>query len=129
MTLIPTRRAVLAGALAPLASRLDAQSQAGNVERWGRFEIGLAGPRDGNPFLDVHFSAEFRQQHRSVHVDGFYDGSGAYKVRFSPDAEGEWNYVTHSNRPGLDGKTGSFNECIPKTSVASSPVERGPTPR
>ena len=41
-------------------------------------------------------------------MDGFYDGAGAYKVRFSPDAEGEWNYVTHSNRRELDGQTGTF---------------------
>jgi hypothetical protein len=89
MTLIPTRRAVLAGALATWAGRLSAQSPASDIERWGRFELQIAGPRDGNPFLDVQFSAEFRQQHRGVQVDGFYDGSGAYKVRFSPDAEGE----------------------------------------
>src|ERR1039458_1516529 len=103
-----TRRTILASALAPLASRLAAQPAARPIERWDRFEISLAGPAEGNPFLDVQFSAEFRQQHRGVQVDGFYDGGGAYKVRFSPDAEGEWSYVTRSNRRELDGKTGAF---------------------
>src|SRR5436190_2625429 len=103
-----TRRTFLASALTPVAARLGAQPVARRVERWGRFELELAGSREGNSFLDVHFSAEFRRQHRTVQVDGFYDGAGAYKVRFSPDTEGEWNYVTRSNRHELDGQTGKF---------------------
>ena len=39
---------------------------------------------------------------------GFYDGDGVYKVRFSPPAQGEWRYETRSNRPELNGKSGSF---------------------
>jgi len=70
--------------------------------------VNLDGPRDGNPFLDVRLSAAFRNEHRTVEVDGFYDGNGSYKVRFSPDVEGEWRYTTRSNRRELDGKTGSF---------------------
>ena len=69
----------------------------------------------------MHFSAEFRQQHRSVQVDGFYDGGGAYKVRFSPDAEGEWNFVTRSNRRELDGKTGTFL-CVAPSAGNHGPV-------
>ena len=121
MTMRPTRRAVLAGALAPLASQLSAQTTPSrDVQRWDLFELQLDGPRDGNPFLDVQFSAEFRQQHRTVTVDGFYDGGGVYKVRFSPDAEGEWTYVTHSNRRELDGKTGAF--------LCVAPSRRKPRP-
>src|ERR1039458_3581324 len=92
-----TRRTILASALAPLASRLAAQPAARHIERWDRFEISLAGPPEGNPFLDVQVSAEFRQQHRGVQVDGCYDGGGAYKVRFSPDAEGEWRSEEHTS--------------------------------
>src|SRR5689334_3875653 len=99
-----TRRAILAAALLP-AARLRAQTR---VERWDVHDVNLDGPRDGNPFLDVRLSATFRNQHRAVEVDGFYDGNGAYKVRFSPDSEGEWSYTTRSNRRELDGKTGSF---------------------
>jgi len=103
-----TRRAVLAAALAQ-GVRLRAQSGGPQpVERWGLFDVNLGGPRDGNPFVDVRVSAQFRHEHRAVDVDGFYDGNGAYKVRFSPDAEGEWAYTTRSNRRELDGKTGSF---------------------
>src|SRR5436305_2101684 len=48
-----TRRTLLAGALAPLV-RLNAQPGVPNVEQWGRFELPLAGPADGNPFRDVY---------------------------------------------------------------------------
>ena len=112
----PTRRTLLASALAPLAARLDGQSGPSRIERWGLFELTLRGPRDGNPFVDVHFSAEFRRQHRSIPIDGFYDGDGAYRIRFSPDAEGEWTYITRSSRPELDGKRGTLSCTAPSAS-------------
>src|SRR5258708_19869524 len=99
----PTRRTTLASAVAPLAARLSAQPPVRKIERWDRFELRIEGPRDGNPFLDVRLSAEFRQQHRTIQVVGFYDGDGAYKVRFSPDNEGEWPYITPTNPPDLHG--------------------------
>ncbi|GIX06071.1 MAG: hypothetical protein KatS3mg115_0474 [Candidatus Poribacteria bacterium] len=81
------------------------------VERWGVFEVSVGGPEAGNPFLDVAFGAEFRYKHRVVPVDGFYDGNGVYRVRFSPDTEGEWRFTTTSNVPELAGKSGTFR-CI-----------------
>src|SRR5437899_5762075 len=99
-----TRRTIMAGALMQ-AARLRAQSR---VERWGLYDVNLGGPSEGNPYMDVRMSAVFRNEHRTVEVDGFYDGNGSYKVRFSPDAEGEWSYTSKSNRRELDGKTGSF---------------------
>jgi len=35
--------------------------QTQTVEQWGVFELTLNGPTNGNPFLDVKFSAWFRQ--------------------------------------------------------------------
>jgi hypothetical protein len=78
------------------------------VERWDIFELTLEGPSDGNPFLDVRFGAEFQQRHRTVRVNGFYDGDGTYKVRFMPDVVGEWTYKTDSNVEALDGTEGAF---------------------
>lgn len=94
--------------------------QAPTTERWDTFEVKLAGPRDGNPFADVELSADFRHLNQVVHVDGFYDGDGTYRIRFMPDAVGEWSYTTHSNRPALDGRTGQFT-CIP-----TGPSNHGP---
>ncbi len=83
------------------------------IERWGTFELVLEGSRDGNPFLEVELSTQFRQGHRPVDVKGFYDGEGVYRVRFMPDTEGLWSFVTTSNRSELDGITGRF-ACVPE---------------
>ena len=101
-----SRRAVLAAAVAP-ALRLRGQTGLRPVERWGIFEVSLNGPRDGNPFVDVKVSAEFRHQHRTIEVEGFYDGNGVYKIRFSPDAEGEWTYTLHGNT-AINAETAPF---------------------
>jgi hypothetical protein len=81
---------------------------AGAVERWGVYEVALPGPDAGNPYLEVTLSATFRLEHRAVTVAGFYDGGGAYRIRFMPDADGEWTYATASNRAELAGKSGRF---------------------
>jgi hypothetical protein len=85
------------------------------------FETSLKGPEAGNPFLDVTLSAQFRHEHRTIDVAGFYDGGGVYKLHFMPDAEGEWSYTTQSNYAELDGKTGRFL-CIPAASGNHGPV-------
>lgn len=92
-----------------------------SVERWGIFEAELSGPREGNPFTDVTLAAVFRHGHREVRVDGFYDGEGAYRVRFMPDEEGAWEYRTESNAAALIGKTGSFL-CTPARKGNHGPV-------
>jgi hypothetical protein len=78
------------------------------VERWGIFELALTGPAEGNPYVDVELTAEFQFRNRIVAVDGFYDGDGRYKIRFSPDQEGRWWYRTASSAGDLDGITGEF---------------------
>ncbi|MGA8205739.1 MAG: DUF5060 domain-containing protein, partial [Woeseiaceae bacterium] len=78
-----------------------------SVEQWGLFEVVLAGPSGGNPFLEVRVSAVFSRDDDSVTVPGFYDGDGIYRVRFMPTAAGEWHYVTRSNRASLSGHEGS----------------------
>jgi Domain of unknown function (DUF5060)/Protein of unknown function (DUF4038)/Domain of unknown function (DUF5605) len=84
-----------------------------SVEQWGAFEAVFKGPAEGNPFVDVEFSATFQQDDKAVSVLGFYDGDGVYRVRFMPETTGEWTYVTHSNRPELDGQTGTLTVTAP----------------
>jgi len=91
------------------------------VERWGIFEARLPGPQDGNPFADVSFGARFSHGHRTIAVDGFYDGNGEYCVRFSPDTVGEWIYTTFSNRPELSGRTGGL-DCVAPSADNHGPV-------
>src|ERR1700712_2848835 len=97
-----------AGSLAALASSVTvkaetpAQAAGSDVPRWEVFEATLNGPSTGNPFLDVQLTATFSLGHRTVEVDGFYDGHDKYKIRFMPDTEGDWTYTTRSTTPALD---------------------------
>ena len=93
---------------------------ADKAERWGIFEVALNGPKTGNPFVDVTLGARFKQGDRVLEPQGFYDGGGVYRIRFMPDAPGEWTYTTTSNRAELDAKTGAF------TCVEPSPGNHGP---
>jgi Domain of unknown function (DUF5060)/Protein of unknown function (DUF4038)/Domain of unknown function (DUF5605) len=91
------------------------------IFRWEVFELTLAGPSSGNPFTEVQLTATFAMGHRAILVDGFYDGGGNYKIRFMPDAEGEWSYTTASTALDLSGKTGRFT-CIAALAGVHGPV-------
>jgi len=99
---------------------LAVAARAQTVEQWGLFEIGLKGPTNGNPFVDVALSGVFRQGTNVVSVAGFYDGNGDYRIRFMPPQPGLWRYETRSNGAELTGQTGAF------TAVAPSAGNRGP---
>jgi hypothetical protein len=93
---------------------LSASSAITEVEQWGVFELSLDGPSDGNPFIDVRLTATFSSGPRRYDVTGFYDGEGVYRLRFMPDAVGEWRYETQSNRWELSGRSGTFRATSPK---------------
>jgi len=102
---------ILAAVLA--MSCAGARLHAADIERWGVFELALPGPAEGNPYLDVAWSATFRQGDQAITVPGFWDGGDSYKVRFSPPATGEWRYETDSATPALHGHAGSFTATAP----------------
>jgi Domain of unknown function (DUF5605)/Domain of unknown function (DUF5060)/Protein of unknown function (DUF4038) len=86
----------------------------GPGERWGVFEIELAGPHVANPFTDIEVTATFsHREHASVSVGGFYDGDGVYRVRFQPPVAGEWTFTTHSNASMLDWARGTLQAAVP----------------
>jgi hypothetical protein len=93
---------------------------AASLEQWDVFEVALKGPTDGNPFVDVTFSARFTQGGVGKEVAGFYDGEGMYRVRFMPEQTGQWRYETKSNRAELDEKSGEFSVARP------APKNHGP---
>src|SRR5260221_4999156 len=95
-------------------------AQSRSIPQYDIFEVALKGPAEGNPFVDVQLGATLSVGHRSVTVDGFYDGDGVYKIRFMPDALGEWSYSTTSSAVALNGKTGRF------ASVAAEDGNHGP---
>lgn len=114
--MIKASSAVLLTGIASTGTTATASTtqSSGRVERWDAFELALEGPQEGNPFIDTWLNATFRIGAREVVIDGFYDGAGVYKIRFMPDALGEWTYVTDSNAPPLKGKTGSFETVAPR---------------
>ena len=91
------------------------------VEEWKVFEITLGGPTSGNPFKDVQLSARFVNGSDTVSVPGFYDGEGIYKIRFMPQKEGKWTYLTIGNVKKLDHKKGNFI-CTPALKNNHGPV-------
>jgi hypothetical protein len=105
-------------ALLVLCFSLDVSIAQSTIEQWGMFEVALKGQT--NPYLDVRFSARFYKDETSVEVNGFYDGDGTYRVRFMPETQGRWRYVTRSSALELDGKSGEF------TVTAPSPGNHGP---
>lgn len=90
------------------------------VEKWGRFEFSAEAKPAGDPF-GVQFSAVFSDGTLKQEVRGFYDGDGVFKVRFMPQSEGVWSFVTKSNIASLRGKKGSF-ECVAPSERNHGPV-------
>jgi hypothetical protein len=64
------------------------------TEKWRVFELTLNGPSEGNPFTENQLRGVFTNSNDTVHVAGFYDGKGIYKLRFMPSREGKWEYRT-----------------------------------
>ncbi|WP_422079971.1 DUF5060 domain-containing protein [Ulvibacterium sp.] len=97
---------------------LEAQSE---VEKWDIFELQLNGKKEGNPFTEIQLTAKFYHKQDTVAVSGFYDGNGSYKLRFMPDKEGAWRYITASNDTRLHEQKGTF-QCIPPKNGNHGPV-------
>jgi hypothetical protein len=72
--------------------------------------------------MDIELNAVFNNGEKNIKVPGFYNGAGKYYIRFSPDIEGEWEYVTESNAPELSGKEGEF-ECISPSGNNHGPLK------
>ena len=105
-----------------LFSGCNTQTERSQVEKWDVYEISLKGPSSGNPYMEVDFSATFKLDDNKITVPGFYDGNGIYRIRYSPDTEGEWSYQTKSSAEELSGKKGSFT-CIPATGENHGPLK------
>jgi hypothetical protein len=116
--------ALAAASSSPLFAAAPERAHA-TIPRWEVFELALDGPSSGNPFIEVQLSATFTLGYRAVSVAGFYDGEGRYKIRFMPDAEGEWSYTTASNSAALAGKTGAFTCAAPLAGVQGPVRARG----
>ena len=90
---------------------------AGNpVEKWTRFEQSFTSSKNyDNPAQQIKLKVEFTSPGGNKRrLFGFWDGGRMWRVRFSPDEQGEWTYKTvcsdQSNKD-LHNQTGSFR-CV-----------------
>jgi hypothetical protein len=103
-----------AAALSQTAGALPAPAYSKSVEQWSMQEITLrSDQRYANSFKDVTLSGKFTCGNRSLEVSGFFDGEGAWKLRFMPATRRSCAFVTTSNDPGLSGVTGNFSVTAP----------------
>lgn len=98
----------------------------GQVSKWAVLEIELRSVQThDNPFLDVDVRAAFTSPSGTVKAaDAFWDGGNVWKIRFSPDEIGEWQWQTvceGAADAGLHGQAGRFT-CVPYT--GSNPIYR-----
>lgn len=101
-----------------LSSSLVAQNK---IQKWDYIELSFKGPSIGNPYIGTSFVGHFTNADKVVNQEGFYDGNGTYIIRFMPEKEGFWTYVTSSNKSELNNQKGSF-ECIKPALTNHGPV-------
>ncbi|MFO7622049.1 MAG: DUF5060 domain-containing protein [Bacteroidales bacterium] len=115
------RRSILfLGILITLNFCLSSRSQ--EVEKFGIFETAFksAGVYE-NPFLELSAEAELKRPDGSIwKIPLFWDGEKTWKLRVSPDQEGEWSYKIYSTDKGLRRNPGKF---ICKLSVQRGSIQ------
>ncbi|MBD3267200.1 DUF5060 domain-containing protein, partial [bacterium] len=112
----------------------------GELKTWYPLTIDFTGPKSSetannpNPFLDYRLQVEFTgPSGRHYNVPGFFAGDGqgggsgdVWRVRFSPDAAGEWSFqasfrqgkrIAVSLQPN-EGKCTAFDGCKGHFTVA-----------
>jgi hypothetical protein len=108
---LPSARVLVATLSAFVA--LAGCGRGSDVPKWGLFEAAFASTApSGNPLQDRELLVTFTSPtKRAVTVRGFWDGGDVWRVRFSPDETGEWNYATRAlpeGDSGLHGRMGRF---------------------
>jgi hypothetical protein len=88
--------------------------------RYSRYEIALEGTLDyENPPQDADVEVEFSHAAERRGVRAFWDGGRMWKVRFSPELEGFWQWQSRcsdESDAGLHDQRGEFR-CVPGEST------------
>ncbi len=86
---------------------------AADVGKWDRYVISFQNSTySGNPFeLEIDAAFTHTQSGTVLNLPGYFSGSDTWKIAFMPTLTGEWTYVTTSNDPELNNKTGSLT-CV-----------------
>ena len=86
------------------------------VACWQMHEFELHGRcHVDNPFRDAALVGEFTSPSgRKITVEGFHDGGDTWRLRFTPDEEGQWRYLLRGEGVELLAR-GSLNCAAPKS--------------
>jgi hypothetical protein len=89
------------------------------VPRWSKFETSLkSSSQFAHPLQEVEVKAVFTAPSGSRQtIYGFWDGGDVWKVRFAPDEQGRWTFMTTASdtaNRGLHGVRGAFVCTSPK---------------
>ncbi|HZF26868.1 MAG TPA: DUF4038 domain-containing protein [Steroidobacteraceae bacterium] len=111
-----------------LLAATAAQGQAHTVPLWGRWEQAFTAKNvDPETAPDSVLVADLTAPSgKTVHAEGFWDGTTSWRIRFMPTEEGRWSYRMHSVPAieGLDGASGTF---ISARSATGTPfLQHGP---
>lgn len=76
-----------------------------HIPLWGKFEYHLESSGVyKNLFHDVQLSGVFTSPSgKQTLVDGFWDGGQTWRIRFCPDEQGLWHFITSCNQVEDDG--------------------------
>lgn len=83
------------------------------IALWSVFETSFSARNDyPHPFTDVSLNVTFVSPGGRTHCcAGFWDGGHTWRVRFSPDEEGQWQWKSScspNGDPGLHARVGEF---------------------
>ncbi len=103
---------------------------AAEIARYARFEASFTSAKDyPNPFQDVRVQVEFAGPGDARQaIDAFWDGERTWRVRFSPETEGEWTFETRSSdtaNAGLHAQRGAF-QCVRNRDGKNPLYQHGP---
>ena len=74
------------------------------IEQYHTHDFAFSGTVTGNPF-DADLKAEFQGPGGvRLTAQGFYDGGGVWKIRFSPTATGRWSRAAPSAAPRREAR-------------------------
>jgi hypothetical protein len=104
----------------------DFESTKGDVAVWKRKDIILQSSAEyENPYTDVKLWATFTHADgTSLKLQGFWNGSSEWRVRFSPTKSGKWTYVTECSNPEDSGLQGESGELVAYKNRGSTDLDK-----
>lgn len=94
------------------------------IAKWSRFETSFTSRRKyENPLQETDLRVTFTSPSKKTRiVDGFWDGGSTWRVRFSPDEEGEWTYITVATTASGAAGSGAAASGAASSAAANSPA-------